>query len=164
MNSPSVENRLLKGFARVVLDCDFSPEEAANAAKAISAGRITTALLGLLDALATDVDAKRKSSKEAVAVRDIRISRASGPRDPTSSEVSEMFDLVKRRKLTRSSLFELMDQLDFGASPDPEQAISIREALALFREHSSDADWRTLRDIIAGNVAVDPFLRGIMNR
>jgi hypothetical protein len=160
MSDQSVEGRLLRGLLEVIARTDLTPSEAKAAAKALRSGKIFESAAHVLDALAS-LGSPDKSARN--------LSPPAPPEKKNGApnglpSVDRFFDTVKRRKVTKSQLYEIFNQVNPDAAPHIDEELSVRDSLKVFRSLATDDDWRLLKDIVEGRAEIDPFLRGILNR
>lgn len=165
MTAPSVESRLARSLLRAILDESFSEDECRLAAQLLRQGGILNLVASTLDLLAGSAknsDPVKKSPKEPSQASLKSLNPQLLPPPPPG--VPPMFDLIKRRKITKNALLDMLRNVNPTAVPRDSRDLTIRELLSYYRSTADDRDWALLEQIIAGNSDSDPFLRQILDR
>lgn len=162
MNIASAEARLLKGLLQVILDADFTAEEARAAAKSLREGKLLAPVAHLLDVLGTSLAHSTDSTINSPNITDLPPPSMKKTSQAIRPSIDEVFNNVKRRKITKANLFEMFDAVNGSVASGISDTISVREALTAFKSLISDSDWTTLNKIVLGTIDFDPFLRGML--
>lgn len=163
--STKIERALFKALTATLLDYEPNQGELSSLAKSLSDGRLSLALRDVVRAYSS-----LYGSEESHQIPDVTTKNA--PKSNTKVDISKaksteisvdkVFDLAKRRKVTRAHLRNLMDQVDPQASARISDTDSMRDWLKSFSLSAHPEDWKLLRSLIAGEAASDPFLRDIL--
>lgn len=159
MSQLPIQSRLLQCFIKALAEAEIAPREMRSAAKMLRSGILFERAAKILDIMALS-DSKTESSSPN---SDGRTSQPSN-RNAMNAEVDLAMQLLKRRKIIKDDLVDILRQVDSRAVLDVVDTISIRDLLRHFRGAVSDNDWKLLIDILSGDAEFDPFLRGILDR
>lgn len=170
MPDPSLEARLFRRFLQVVLDENLSALECRNVAEALKAGRIVKQLREALEVLAsfdqpppTEVPDHTVEFQKKVSQKD-KISSDRSTHNLRKISPNQVFDVVKRRKITKSNLLQYFRQVSGDDDTRGYELLTMRDALHSFYAKASDDDWSLLFAMIDGGVEIDPYLRTILSR
>ena len=173
--SKKLEASIFRAVPQALLEQDTSKRELKALARSVHDGRLGIAIADVIYAYAEVCDdvstGKTRDVESAITSREFTDSNKKSPNRKQSakakvneknSESDRLFDLAKRRKITRSDLRKLMNQVDRELSEQISDEKSMREWLELFYQGSIADDWTLLEDLISGNVSTDPYLRDIL--
>lgn len=158
---------VFRACATALLALDLSIDQARIAAQAFREVEMCSRLATLLDGLAPAVIEQKQEGKYGSQSVPPKLSRSNATTSPkVSATVSPdvLFDTLKRRKITKSHLFSLFQQISPDEFSLQEEELSMREALRLFKKVSSEDDWELLAGVIQGAIDVDPFLARMTER
>lgn len=164
---------MFKALTIALLDYEPSEHELRTLSKSVLTGRLNGAISDVISAYAdiagvaapvatpSTIDGtNRASDSEKRTPKKSKRQKVS--RTVQASEADQMFDLVKRRKINRSQLRELFKQVDQDANLKLDEKNSVREWLHSYYKWVHPEDWLLLRDMVAGDVSSDPYLRDIL--
>ncbi|MEG3161461.1 hypothetical protein U1763_13205 [Sphingomonas sp. LB2R24] len=169
MDEAEANVAIFKACASTILGMNLTPNEARAGAAALRAGDIGHRLAMLLDGLVptpfnnkSDTHGQPAAPKKSFSTgKSVRISAESQARD---TPANQLFEDVKRRKITKAQLFELFRQVSPPDSHIIDSDLSMREALVQFKKGSTPDDWNFLVDIIRMGANLDPFLNKMTTR
>jgi len=75
--------------------------------------------------------------------------------------VDQVFDLVRKKKIGREDMLEIINRLEPLSSTDID-GLSMRETLRFFRLSTSEVQWVTFYKIISGSISTDPYVSSIL--
>jgi hypothetical protein len=161
MTDQAPAERILSGFLRVVLDEKFDAEERAAAATALRSGGVIECILKYLDYPNGDTPSSPNASSPGVAsAKNIRVP-AKMDRQMEIPTVDQVFDLVRKKKIGREDMLEIINRLEPLSSTDID-GLSMRETLRFFRLSTSEVQWVTFYKIISGSISTDPYVSSIL--
>lgn len=161
--------RIMNGFLRVLIDAELQPAERQEVAASLRSGNLVNCLLGVLEF----DNAQRNESQVLVAVSsdqspDVRSEKGSAKKTPKARTAvltsDEMFNLVRKKKISKASLWEVIERLNSGTVLGTDADASMREIIEAFREVSSEAEWITLARAVNGEIENDSYLLRILGR
>ncbi|MDY0966130.1 MULTISPECIES: hypothetical protein [Sphingomonas] len=159
-NSPA--ERVLSGFLRVILDQHFNSEERKLAAAALRSGDITECVLKYLDyGTASSPNSEYLPIR---AVTNAATEKASSPKPERRMEsltVNQLFDLIRKKKISRGEVFNIISRIDESYDFEMD-SLSLRMALSKFKSLASDVQWQTLFRIVNGDIDEDPYVASIL--
>lgn len=161
MSKSDLENQLLKSFLEAVLKSTTTSSELREAARALRSSDMLDRLVILLETLAgrPETTPQKTRARLEIAPATARESLKKSESLPSSDEA---FDLVKRRKVNKSQLYEIYRRVDSEATPPESSDITVRDSLGMFKSSVNDNDWLLFISIIEGRDDIDPFLKGIL--
>lgn len=165
MDGSTVEVALFRACASAILSIDFTPEEARLAAQSLRQGGINLRLAMILDGLVPmpSKDGVQKAPKHgADRSSGFRINLKS--RTSSFADAGDLFELIKRRKISKSQLWSIFSQINEEVSRNIDEELSMREGIVKFQRETTKEDWDLLSDIVRGGLKIDPFLARMTGR
>lgn len=168
MANLTTEDRIMNGFLRVILDMELSAAERQVAAASLRSGDLISCLLHVLEF----DDAKRREITAPTSVipttnlsKPTEVAERKRPRsEATMLQPGELFNLVRKRKVSKQALTEVVQRLNRGSIPGIDDDSSMRQIIEAFRDVGSDAEWITLTRAINGEIENDSYLSRILGR
>lgn len=161
--------RIMNGFLRVLIDAELRPAERQEVAASLRSGALVNCLLGVLEfdnLQRNEVQAPVATSGDgamSASLPEAPVKKASKPKT-TSLTPGEMFNLVRKKKISKASLLEVIERLNSGAVLGTDDEASMREIIVAFREIASEAEWITLARAVGGEIENDSYLMRILGR
>lgn len=168
MANLTTEDRIMNGFLRVILDMELNAAERQAAAASIRSGDLVNCLLHVLE---FDNVKRRETSTAPLTSSPTATEKADGAAEkkrnrsePMSLSSDELFDLVRKRKVSKSALTEIIERLNRGPIEGIDADSSMRQIIEEFRKVGSQAEWITLVRAIAGEIESDSYLARMLGR
>lgn len=169
MTELTIEERILNGFLRVILDSELNAAERQAAASSLRSGRLVECLLAVLEfsderraeASAAPEQSSATPNDSALTVPP-KVMSKKGSAEILSPD--QLFTLLRKRKISKGSLTEVIKRLNSGVVLDVEDDASTREILNTFKNVASETEWITLTRAIRGEIVSDSYLSRIMGR
>ena len=171
MTELTTEERILNGFLRVILDCELNAAERQAAAASLRSGRLVECLLSVLEFTDEKRHPSEVSHSQPAAAEKAALARPVDSNEKraqrSKSELlspDELFDLVRKRKVSKSALTDIIERLNSGIVLSVGDDASMREILHVFKSVASDAEWITLTRAVNGQIVNDSYLNRILGR
>jgi hypothetical protein len=162
MDSNAIEIELFRACATTLLGLPLSSEEAEAGARLFRKGQLSARLAAVLDGLAASQTPAGETNKASSGVRPAPVEKRSSSRKQETlvAEASPrtLFDDVKRKKITKDQLFNLLRQVDERAFATLPLDVSMRDAIAEFRSRTDHENWNFLVSTLRGATTSDPYL------
>lgn len=158
MSGAPGQHRVFKAILRAIVSDEFSFEDYQAAVKKIRDGSLIVLLDQVLGALANSPADSQSQSKASSISSDKAQKRKE---DGGIKSADDLFNDVKRRKITREQLEGTLRSIDSGFASRFRSADTMRTLLKLYREHATDREWKMLGSIVNGNYEMDPYLTSI---
>lgn len=133
---------LLRSLYTAILQTNLSANDLKQLANELRRGQLADELAYMLDKVSNHFQGADK-------------------RDAPSELVSEAERTIKERKITKSSLFNIIRSIDDSALSPSAGTLSIRHILDRFFDNATDNQARKLMEVLSSLDAPDPFLKGI---
>lgn len=118
----------------------------------------------LLDVLASSAPKSAVKSTDKISAATFYVPAVKKNNASGNLSVEQVFDNVKRRKVTKSHLFDMFNAVNDTVAAEISEQASVREALTAFKSLITSSEWETLNKIIEGTIEFDPFLRGMLRK
>lgn len=169
-----LDRKLFKAVVAAIMENDPSAEDLNALATKEKALRLAEAIQNFATTYASLSPAKVVILHSGTSQPKSKEPKGSkGPKEPTQakagrsvkdlSSADEVFDLLKRRKLTRDLLRKMLEQLDPDFFSFVTEEESMRDWLKAFRALAHPDDWKLLVSMISGEASIDPYLRDILS-
>lgn len=156
MNNASEDQKLFKLILGALASEDLSREDYRAALESLRDGEMILVLDKLLTVL-SKASTGPKQNKDRVTSRDIPRDKKGSSRAESNKRPDELFDDVKRRKITRERLESMIASLDRQFLMDQDRPETMRGLISAFRRSASDRQWALLSSIVNGDYEVDPY-------
>jgi len=156
MSEMSQQHRVFKAILRAVVSDDFRLEDYQSALQKIRDGSLVALLDQIVGALAGPDEVSKRAERPADPGKPPK--RKDGA---ALKSADELFDDVKRRKITREQLETILRSIDSGFGSQLGSAETMRNLLRNYRSHATDREWKMLGSIVNGNFENDPYLASI---
>lgn len=122
------------------------------------------AMIAILEQILTALSASTKRNDQKSISRLKKTAERSQSRSGSSKSSDQMFEDVKRRKITRDRLEVILNSLDSEFLKRVDPSDTMRSLVSKFSKNSSDRQWQLFDSIINGNYEVDPYLDSMSTR
>ncbi|MCI3134005.1 hypothetical protein [Phenylobacterium aquaticum] len=141
--------RIFRSLLATILDSDLSPADIRDLSKELQSGPLSWELGHALEMLAGQLSVGDTHSLESS--------------DPTD-DLQVALQLVKRRRIAKSKLGQIVKSLDHGMPLRRIEEVTIEEFLREFLSSATAAERSQLLSILDTPTKDDPYLAGIMKR
>jgi hypothetical protein len=171
MRTSASDRRVFRGILRAVASDEFSTEDYKSALADLRSGEVSAVLENVIRILAGDDNLNpvrsqnggAMRSKEEERDREARKRNASpSKRKPDRVTADELFDDVRRRKVTRKDVENFMSSINQKFADEADRHDTMRALLHAFRENSGSREWELLYSLINGDYESDPYLKRIV--
>lgn len=154
------EKRAFKSILRSIASDELSADDYADALIDLRSGAMIRLLDDIFATLAGNAATSTPSAEANSTPKNDRRKKKTSPNSGRNTS-DKLFDDVKRRKVSRPRLEEILHSIDSGFARRLSPSLTMREMLAAFRENCSDRQWDTLSSIINGDFERDTYLDDI---
>jgi hypothetical protein len=155
------ENTIKRRFLRAVIEAFLTDDTTAADLEAAAALLRNKAFLDRIESLFLELSQEPRTRARS-ATKQSDYARAKGTSPPANPR--QLFDLIKRRKLTKADLLRVMRTVRSEAVPAYLADATVREIVETFFATADRDDVALLAKIVSGEFEADPFLEGMRSR
>jgi len=167
MNDADLSKRLYRAILSVVLDDELSTEDLRRLADIINGKRLSQAVSEAIHLIAEgggQSSSRNSARSEKGEARKVAPRSEATKRSNLFLSSADMFDLIKRRKISKVQLLKIINDIDSRSIPSAADEMTVREIVQTFYSNSDPDDQNLLRKIVSGDFSGDPFLQGMSSR
>ena len=158
MTISSDQHRVFKAILRAIATDEFSAEDYEAAMEDLRSGRLASLVEDVLTVLAASGGPHSSPQKKSVAASIVPPKR----KDTRSSKsADDLFNDIRRRKISRDKLGEIFRSLDPSFAGQLDNIDTLRNIVSAYRSHATDREWQILTSIVNGAFESDPYLNRI---
>lgn len=167
MNNADLSKRLYRAILGVVLDDELSADDLRRLQNIVNGDRLRGAVSQAIEVITGEATQPAPQAALKAETRGSQETKRSAELKKKSNlflSPTEMFDLVKRRKVSKAKLLRLAEDIAPGSIPTGADEMTVRDIVQTFYVNSDPDDQNLLRKIVSGDFSGDPFLQGMSRR